>query len=210
MEAGMTYHKMALGKAEANTEAEKCKLQNLQAGWAQVNGPDTANLLRELLQPKYCKQGDDNPVISISKLTKWVKESDGSCVWVGPSVAATTRAKELGYLAAKVSASNAPAALDSVPSSPESSASAEAEASSSAVATVVERVERAARMSVSATASVAQLETAIKNLSQTARTAGPGTTVAVKDVIGALHRQAEHVQKAADAKGAPVLISSEY
>ena len=115
-------------------------------------------------------------------------------------------------------------------------------------ASQAERVERAVRMSVSAAASVAQLETDIQNLSQTALCttagprqclccfearlvisevdyrpsqpgfeprvgscvrmcrAGPRQTVAVKDVIDALHRQAEHVQKAADDAGAPVCL----
>ncbi len=166
----VTFHEMALNSGEANKEAEKLKLASLHAGWEQVkNDPSTASLLRDLLKQSQPLVATDHAIISKSKLIKWVHESGRPCVWVGTSEAATTRAKELGYVPPDISAPAATPALhandsSSPPQPAVSEDASQASSSAAAVATVVERVERAARMSVSAAASVAQLEAIIHDL----------------------------------------------
>ncbi len=180
----MAFHEMALDSGEANKEAEKLKLKNLHAGWEHVkNDPRTASLLRDLLQQSQPLVATDHAIISKSKLSKWVHETGSPCVWVSTSEAATTRAKELGYEPPDISAPVAAATpalnahdASSPPLSPVSeqdaslacSSAAQAPSGPSSSAAAVERVQR---MSESAAASVAQLETAVQDLSHAACTA---------------------------------------
>ncbi len=77
----INWSEMALEEeAGTNDEASGNKFGRSVAGWEQqvrLAGPDTAQLLRELL-----KRPTDDSIIKTSKLSKWVHATDGTCLWV--------------------------------------------------------------------------------------------------------------------------------